>query len=96
MVNIAKNSNKIAYGIKHFNVDEEIDITNLNKSQLTPGSTVFVINTSKYYMLNGKKQWIAINPYSTTGNSSSGGNSGPNDDDNGIYDGGSIDSSDPN
>ena len=63
MINIASNSDKIAYGIKHFNLDEVVDLPDLNKSQLTPGSTVFIIENSKYYMLNGSKKWIEINPF---------------------------------
>ena len=46
------------------------------------GSTCFVIETSKYYMLNGQKKWVAINPYG----SGSGGSTNPDDDL--IYDGG--------
>ena len=101
MINIASNSDKIAYGIKHFNLDDIVDLTDLNKSQLTPGSTVFIISTSKYYMLNGGKKWVEINPFGL-GNSSSGGNGDSEGDEGGgnsgsgeIYDGGSIDGSDP-
>jgi hypothetical protein len=66
LINIASNSDKIAYGIKHFNLDEIVDLPNLNKSQLTPGSTVFIIENSKYYMLNGSKKWVEINPFGKT------------------------------
>lgn len=48
-------------------------------------------------MLNGKKSWVEINPYGM--GSSSGGSGGNGDsstpEDDGIYDGGSIDGSDP-
>jgi hypothetical protein len=65
----------------------------VNKSTLSPGSTVFIINISKYYMLNGKKDWVEINPYGMgSSNSGSGGGGSEND---GNYDGGSIDGSDP-
>ena len=94
MVNIGKNSNKIAYGIKHFNLDEEKDLSKLNKNVLTPGSSVFIIATSKYYMLNGQKKWIQINPYGSTIVSNDGNNNTPDDDDelndDIIYDGGDI------
>lgn len=98
MINIGSNGNRIAYGIKHFNLDEVADLANLNKATLTPGSTVFIISTSKYYMLNGQKKWVEINPLALSGNGSgsgggSGGNSGNTND--GSYDGGSIDGSDP-
>lgn len=97
MVNIGSNGNRIAYGIKHFNLDEVADISQINKATLTPGSTVFIISTSKYYMLNGQKKWVEINPFSLNGSGSgSGGGSGdnPGGSDN-NYDGGSIDGSDP-
>ena len=89
MVNIGSNGNRIAYGIKHFNLDEVVDLVNLNTATLTPGSTAFVISTSTYYMLNGSKKWIEIK--SIGGNNGSGGGT----DDDFIYDGGSIDGSDP-
>ena len=97
LINIASNSDKIAYGIKHFNLDEVVDLPNLNKSQLTPGSTVFIIENSKYYMLNGSKKWVEINPFGKTIISGDGGSEGtPPDDpdipenDDIIYDGGTI------
>lgn len=99
MITIHANGNHISYGIKHFNLDTIDDLSGLNKERLSPGSTIFIINTSKYYMLNGKHQWVEINPYGM-GNSSNngsgdggGGDSGTEND--GIYDGGSIDGSDP-
>lgn len=101
MVNIGSNGNRIAYGIKHFNLDEVVDLADLNKATLTPGSTVFIISTSKYYMLNGQKRWIEINPFSlSSSGSSSGSGDGSGDSSGGDstdnnYDGGSIDGSDP-
>lgn len=99
MIAIHANGNRVSYGIKHFDLDTIDDLNDLNKKQLNPGSTIFIINTSKYYMLNSKYQWVEINPYgmcnSSNNNSGSGDgeNSGTGND--GIYDGGSIDSSDP-
>lgn len=90
MVNIGSNNNKIAYGIKHFNIDELSDLNSIAVGPLTPGSTVFVISTSKYYMLNGSKKWIEVNPYGI-GNSGGGGGGSSNP----SYDGGSIDGTDP-
>lgn len=48
-------------------------------------------------MLNGKKEWVKVNLYSGT-ISDSGGSGGGNDnppEDDPVYDGGSIDGSDP-
>lgn len=94
MVNIHANGNRVTYGIKHFDLDTIDDVKALDKNKLVPGSTIFIIASSKYYMLNGAKQWIEINPYGM-GSSSSGGNSGNGNTNDGIYDGGSIDGSDP-
>lgn len=103
MITIHANGNRVQYGIKHFDLDTIDDLAGLNKELLTPGSTIFIIDTSKYFMLNGKKVWIEINPYGM-GNSSGGGSGDgegggsdeePNPDDDLNYDGGSIDGSDP-
>lgn len=99
MITIHTNGDRVAYGIQHFILDTTDDLSTLNKNTtINPGSTIFIIETSKYYMLNGKKSWIEINPYGmiNSSNNSSGGSgeNGGSDSDN-IYDGGSIDGSDP-
>ena len=104
MINIGANGNKIAYGIKHFNVDELEDLEQLNVYNLKPGSTAFVIHTSVMYMLDSDYKWIKT----TLGQGGSGGGGGTEGDgsdsdgdlDNGEtnppeYDGGSIDGTDP-
>lgn len=58
-------------------------------SGVQAGSTAFIIDTSKKYMLNNKGNWIEI----STGNSTSGGG-GDTDYDEIIYDGGNIDNPD--
>lgn len=70
-----------------------IDLTDLNKARLTPGSTVFIISTSKYYMLNGSKNWIEINPFGKTVIIGDSGEEIPPeepDNDDIIYDGGVV------
>lgn len=86
MINIRANGNKVAYGIKHFILDTAADMSNLKRANLVPGSTVFIISSSEYYMLNGSKNWIKINPSNIGGGGSSDGTV-PEED----YDGGSID-----
>ena len=95
MVTLYANQNRVVYGIQHYTLDEFADFTKLTeKPFVKPGSTAFIIETSKYYMLNGKNQWVEINPYGM--NSSNGGSSGPSSPENNwIFDGGSIDGSDP-
>ena len=95
MISIYSNRNQVVYGIQHFILDTVSDLEEMKKKQsLKPGSTLFIIETSKYYMLNGKKAWVEINPNSIGGSSNSGSGSGGSTGDE-IYDGGSIDGTDP-
>ena len=94
MITIGSNGQKIAYGIKHYNLDTEADLTALKTRNEPMGSTCFVISTSKYYMLNSKKKWIEITPFGKI--IMSNGDSGSDDDDvivpddDIIYDGGIV------
>jgi hypothetical protein len=63
MISIGSNGQKIAYGIKHYNLDNETDLLNLPTKKEMMGCTCFVIETSKYYMLNSRRQWIEITPF---------------------------------
>ena len=63
MITIGANGKKIAYGIKHYNLDTEADLTELQTRVEPMGSTCFIISNSKYYMLNSKKQWVEITPF---------------------------------
>lgn len=93
MVNIGANGSKIAYGIKHYILDEMVDLADIDKRSLTVGSTAFVIKTSQYFMLNGERKWKEINPYGLGSGSGGGDTPTPSPDED--YDGGSIDGSDP-
>ena len=94
MITIGANGKQIAYGVKHYNLDTEADLQDLQKRNELMGSTCFVISTSKYYMLNSKKKWIEITPFGQVISNSggSGGNSPelPDTDDDIIYEGGII------
>lgn len=48
------------YGVQHFYVDTYTDIANIKIDSLAMGSTIFVIDTSTHYMLNGNKQWVTV------------------------------------
>lgn len=93
MITIGSNGQKIAYGIKHYNLDTEADLKKMPIGNEVMGCTCFVISTSKYYMLNGQKKWIEITPF---GNSVSSGDDDPvipdvpDTDDDIIYEGGII------
>ena len=63
MISIGSNGQKIAYGIKHYNLDTEQDLLKISTAKELMGCTCFVISTSKYYMLNSKRQWIEITPF---------------------------------
>ena len=63
MISIGANGEKIHYGIKHYNLDTEQDLQNLPKYSELMGCTCFVIETSKYYMLNSNQKWIEITPF---------------------------------
>ena len=56
MYSISGQGGRISYGVKNFICDVEEDILRLPKDCET-GSTAFVIETSKQYMLNNKKEW---------------------------------------
>lgn len=63
MISIGSNGQRIAYGIKHYNLDDISDLEKIIVSREKMGCTCFVINTSKYYMLNGQYQWVEITPF---------------------------------
>ena len=63
MISIGSNGQKIAYGVKHYNLDTEDDLLKLPTKGEKMGSTCFVISTSKYYMLDSKFKWVEITPF---------------------------------
>ena len=63
MISIGANGERIAYGIKHYNLDTEKDLEKMPKTKKMMGCTCFVIETSKYYMLNSQQKWIEITPF---------------------------------
>lgn len=94
MISIGSNGQKIAYGIKHYNLDTEADLKKLPVVNEKMGCTCFIIETSKYYMLNSNRKWIEITPFGKTVSEGSGGGDiivPPDEsDDDIIYEGGLI------
>ena len=92
---IKRNSNKIAYGIKHYTFDTEADLLSNRFITIQPGSTAFIVDTSTTFMLNEAYQWIKIK---SSNNNSEGGNTPPDSGGNGnegenddiIWDGGDV------
>lgn len=72
------------YGVKHYRADSYSDLANIDVSSAKMGSTVFVIDTSTYYMLNGNKQWVLVNL------ASGGGGGGTDEPKHIIYEGGGV------
>ena len=73
--------------VKKFVIDSFNEIYDIDKSQLSPGSTAFDISSSKTYMLNNKKQWIEVQIGTGSGTGGGGGGSTPGEI---IYEGGEI------
>lgn len=92
MISIGSNGQKIAYGIKHYNLDTEADLKKLPVAGEKMGCTCFVIETSKYYMLNSGRKWIEITPFGQVVSGGSGGDIILPDepDDEIIYEGGLV------
>ena len=98
MITIGANGQRIAYGMRHYNLDDETDLQKLPTSKEQMGCTCFVISTSKYYMLNSKMKWIEITPFGKVMTSTGGGgdiinppeDDRPEEDNDIIYDGGQI------
>lgn len=57
MFQLFSQSGQQVYGLRRFVVDVEAELDNL-PINIPMGSTAFVIQTSKNYMLNGMKEWI--------------------------------------
>lgn len=72
MISIISNSNKIGYGIRHYVADTYEDLLVLNNKDEVMGTTAFIIDESKYYMLNSSKEWVLVNLYTVTGSGGSG------------------------
>ena len=98
MITIGSNGQNISYGIKHYNMDTPDDLKARNPKGEVMGTTCFIISTSKYYMVNGQKEWVEITPFGKTVSSSGGAgdNENPDDGDNDdivrdvVYDGGEV------
>ena len=76
--------------VKKFVIDSLNEIYDIDISQLSPGSIVLDISSSKTYMLNNKKQWIEVQIGSSGGGTDyDGGTPGASGGDI-IYDGGGV------
>lgn len=62
---------KAAYGVKNYVLDAKADLDNLPISG-TPGSTAFVIEENKTYILGNEEKWVATSASSGGGGSQGG------------------------
>lgn len=72
--------------VKKFVIDTFNEIYDIDTSQISPGSTAFVIADSTTYMLNNKLNWIKVNLSSGSGSGGGGGGTSGEI----IYEGGEI------
>lgn len=59
MFMVIGNSGHVAYGIKEYVCDTTADIDDL-PIDIAIGSTAFVIEGSKVYMLNNQRKWVEV------------------------------------
>ena len=58
---VSAQSGKIAYNVKHYTVDTMCCLKKLPTSGAA-GSTAFVVDSSRSFMLNNKRQWVEYSP----------------------------------
>ena len=66
---VSAQSGKIAYNVKHYTVDSMNCLKKLTTSAAA-GSTAFVVDSSRSFMLNNKRQWVEFLPNGSAADSS--------------------------
>lgn len=61
---VIRNNNKYIYNLAEIICDLESDVVSI-PTTFSPGSKVFVVDSSSYYMLNASKEWKKL--VATTG-----------------------------
>lgn len=56
---VSAQSGRVAYGVKHYTVDTMNCLKKLPTSAAA-GSTAFVVDSSRSFMLNNKRQWVEV------------------------------------
>ena len=67
-ISIVSQNGKFQYGIKHYVLDSIEDLEKLQVSD-TIGSTAFIIESGKTYILNSQNNWVAVNKSSSASSS---------------------------
>lgn len=58
---ISNQNGQNAYNLREYIADTKDNLTEIKTAGLAPGSTCFIIDTSEYYMLNTKYEWVKVN-----------------------------------
>ena len=69
MYTVIKTGGHEAYKLKHFVIDTEKDITEINIEGCSMGSSAKAIDTGKIYILNSKDEWVKQPLFSTSDSS---------------------------
>lgn len=70
MITIGANGKQIAYGIKHYIVDTTSELSAIDITHATMGTTAYVIDAQEYYIVNGAKEWKLMLVNNTSGGGS--------------------------
>jgi hypothetical protein len=57
MIQIFKQNGNTSYGLKEYMIDTKAELSKI-PTNIAMGSTVFVIEENKTYVLSGNKEWI--------------------------------------
>ena len=61
MIYLLKQGGRVDYNYKEFIVENTEDINTIEINEdICPGSTCFVMSTGQVFMLNTKKEWVAL------------------------------------
>ena len=61
MVQLLKQGGRTDYNYKEFIVDTEADMVDIQLDEdICAGSTCFIVSTGQVFMLNNKKEWVAL------------------------------------
>lgn len=63
-ITLYKQDGEVLYGVKEFLLDSKEDLNKLT-TDIRSGSSALIISTGEIFMLNGKKQWVAVGSQSS-------------------------------
>ena len=61
MIQLIKQGSRTDYNYKEYIVDNEQDMAEISLDEdICPGRTCFIVSTGQVFMLNNKKEWVAL------------------------------------